>query len=233
MTTPTGVRQGSARDVQHHAWLAKSFGRTDYLLLTPDDLSALGDAGTFVTKYPGTHLFRQGEPSVAAFVIRRGSVELYRGEGAEAMVVGRAGEGSVIGDIAMFRNEPYFSSARAVDQVTVLRLERDRLLPLLLERPVVALRWLVAGLSQLERTQRRVLGLMHRTVLEQVAGLLLDEADDRGEIHLSQGAIARLLGTSRQSVNEALGELRTRGAVETGYRVIRLTDRGAARRAAG
>jgi CRP-like cAMP-binding protein len=219
-------------DIQHYAWLARSFGRTDYLLLSPEDLAALGEAGTYVSKYPGTHLFRQGEASEAAYVVQRGQVELYRGDREEAMVVARAGEGSVIGDIAMFRNEPYIQSARAVDRVTALRLERTRLLPVLIERPVIALRWLVAGLSQLERTQRRVLGLMHRTVLEQVAGLLLDEADDRGEVHLSQAAIAGLLGASRQSVNEALAELRARGAVETGYRVIRLLDRSAAGNAA-
>ncbi len=222
----------SGSDVQHYAWLARSFGRTDYLLLSPDDLAALNHAGTYVQKYPGTHLFREGEPSQAAYVIQQGQVELYRGEWKDSMVVARAGEGAVIGDIAMFRDEPYVQSARAVDAVTALRLERQRLLPLLIERPVIALRWLVAGLNQLERTQRRVLGLMHRTVLEQVAGLLLDEADTRDEIHLSQAAIAHLLGASRQSVNEALAELRAAGAVETGYRIIRLTDRNATRKAA-
>ena len=214
-------------EIQHYAWLARSFGRTDWLLLSPEDLTALGQAGEEVTKYPGTHLFREGEPSSAAYVIRDGSVELYRGERTSALVVARAGAGSVIGDIALFRNEPYIQSARAVDRVTALRLPRERLVPLLLQRPVIALRWLVAGLSQLERTQRRVLGLMHRTVLEQVAGLLLDEADERSEINLSQSAIAGLLGASRQSVNEALAELRRRGAIETGYRVIRVLDRAA------
>ena len=223
----------SPTDVQHYAWLARSFGRTDYLLLSPDDLAALGAAGEYVTKYPGTHLFRQGEASEAAYVIQRGRVELYRGDRSEALIVARAGEGSVIGDIALFRSEPYLQSARAVEPVTALRLERDRLLPLLIERPVIALRWLVAGLSQLERTQRRVLGLMRRTVLEQVAGLLLNEADARGEVHLSQASIAGLLGASRQSVNEALAELKSRGAVETGYRVIRLLDRSTARATAG
>ena len=222
------TREASSPDIQHYAWLARSFGRTDYLLLSPEDLGAIGETGNYVTKYPGTHLFRQGEPSDAAYVIQKGQVELYRGDRKDALVVARAGEGAVIGDIAMFRTEPYIQSARAVDAVTALRLERNRLLPVLIERPVIALRWLVAGLSQLERTQRRVLGLMHRTVLEQVAGLLLDEVDDRGEIHLSQSTIAGLLGASRQSVNEALAELRRRGAVETGYRVIRLVDRTAA-----
>lgn len=226
-------RSGSPPDIQHSMWLARSFGRTDHLLLSAEDLAALAAAGTYVSKYPGTHLFRQGEASGAAFVIQKGTVELYRGGRDESMVVARATAGSVIGDIAMFRDEPYLQSARAVDAVTALRLDRARLLPVLVKRPAIALRWLVAGLTQLERTQRRVFGLMHRTVLEQVAGLLLDEADDRGEIHLSQSAIARLLGTSRQSVNEALAELRDAGAVETGYRVVRLVDRTVAARTAG
>jgi CRP-like cAMP-binding protein len=215
-------------DTQHYAWLAKSFGRTDYLLLSPDDLEALVSVGEYVEKYPGTHLFRQGTASTSAYVIHTGEVELYRGERTDARVVTRVGEGAVLGDIAMFKGEPYLSSARAVDAVTALQLDRDKLLPLLVERPIIALRWLVAGLDQLERTQRRVLRLMHRTVREQVADLLLDEADERGEIRLSQGAIAALLGTSRQSVNEALAELREAGAVETGYRLIRVTDRGRA-----
>lgn len=216
-------------DVQHHAWLARSFGRTDYLLLTPDDLAALADAGTSVDKYPGTHLFREGEPADAAFVMQHGTAELYRGTGSDAFVVARAGEGSVIGDIAMFRDEPYLQSARAVGHVSALRLERTRLIPLLMQRPIIALRWLVSGLTQLERTQRRVLGLMHRTVVQQVVGLLLDEADDHGEVHLAQQGIARLLGVSRQSVNEAIGELKERGVVETGYRLIHLVDPAGAR----
>ena len=46
-------------------------------------------------------------------------------------------------------------------------------------------------------------------------------------------SLAGLLGASRQSVNEALSELRDAGAVETGYRVITLADRDALAAAAG
>ena len=216
--------QLSRTDSQHFAWLARSFGRTDYLLLAPDDLEAIGRVAEPIRKYPGTHLFRQGEPSTSAYVIEEGTVELYRGEKSAPRVVARAGSGSVIGDISMFRGEPYLQSARAVDPVIALRLDRDLLVPLLLERPVIALRWLVAGLSQLERTQRRVLSLLHRAVIEQVAGLLIDEASDRGEVHLSQADIAGLIGASRQAVNESISQLRSIGAVETGYRVVRVID---------
>jgi CRP-like cAMP-binding protein len=211
---------------QHAAWLAKSLGRTDYLPLRPDDAVALADAGALVDKYKGTHLFREGDLADACYIIETGEVELYRNTGAERSVVSRIGPGSVVGDIAMFQERPYLSSARAIRGTTVLRLERDRLVPLLLARPVLAMRWLVNGLSQLESTQQRIIRLMNRTVLEQVAGLLVDEQDAFGEVQLSQAAIAELLGASRQSVNEALAELRKDGAIETGYRRITIVAEG-------
>lgn len=212
---------------QHFAWLARSFGRTDYLPLTPDDLDALAGAGSYVEKYPGTHLFKEGEDSNAAYVVRSGEVELYRTRKEGELVVGRVGPGAVIGDIALFQERPYVSSARAVEPVTAFRLDRSKLLPLLIEHPVIAMRWLVAGLNQLERTQRQVIRLLHRTVLEQVAELILDEADRFGEVRLSQASLANLLGSSRQTVNQALAELREAGAIETGYRVIKVIDRDA------
>ncbi len=221
------------KDAQHFAWLASTFGRTEYLPLKPSDLEALAETGEVIEKYPGTHLFRSGQEATSAYVIEAGQVELYRGESASPRVIGRAHPGSVLGDIAMFRGEPYNSSARAVNAVTGFRFDRVKLLPVLIQRPVLTLRWLVAGLTQLESTQRRVLGLMHRTVREQVAELLLDEADDRGEVHLSQASIADLLGASRQTVNEALKELRDGGAISTGYRLIRVESTATLKRTSG
>ena len=211
-------------EYQHFAWLARSFGRTDYLPLTPADLEALADAGTYVDKYPGTHLFKEGEASVAAYVLQKGEVELYRNRAAGRRVVGRVRPAAVIGDIAMFQGHPYVSSAKAISAVRAFRLERTKLIPLLIDHPMIAMRWLVAGLGQLEATQRRVIRLMHRTVREQVAEVLLDEADAYGEVHLSQSSIADLLGASRQSVNEALASFKVDGAIDTGYRLIQVAD---------
>lgn len=208
------------------AWLARSFGRPDYAPLSAADLETLIGSAEMIAKYPGTHLFKQDEPALAAFLVESGEVEVYRGTGNSRRVVSRVGPGSVLGDIAMFRSTPYISSAQAVGRVRVFRFDRDRLLPELGKHPAICMRWLVAGLSQLEETQRRVIHLMHKTVLGQVSDLLLEEADGRGEVHFSQSTIATLLGVSRQSVNEALGRLRDQDVVETGYRYIRVIDRG-------
>lgn len=211
-------------DQQHLAWLARSFGRPDYVPLSAGDLEILIDTAEIVAKYPGTHLFRENEVASAAYLIESGEVEIYRGADSNRRVVSRVGPGSVLGDIAMFRNRPYLSSAQAVGRVRAFRFDRARVIPELALHPAICLRWLVAGLAQLEETQRRVIHLMHKTVLGQVADLLLEEADKTGEVHLSQSTIATLLGVSRQSVNEALGRLRDQKVVETGYRHIRVLN---------
>jgi CRP-like cAMP-binding protein len=210
---------------QHLDWIARSFGRPDYAPLGPADVELIREIGELVSKYPGTHLFKEGELAGAAFLIESGEVELYRGLGPSKRIVSRVGPGSVLGDIALFQDTPYISSAKAVDAVRAFRFERAKLLPELARHPAVCLRWLVAGLRQLEDTQRRVIRLMHKTVLSQVADLLAEEAENRRDVTLSQSTIATLLGVSRQSVNEALRRLRDQDLVETGYRRIRILDR--------
>ncbi len=210
---------------QHLAWLARSFGRPDYLPLTEADAATLRDVAELISRYTGSHLFKEGESAGAAFLIEAGQVDLYRTHNGRRRVVARVGPGSVIGDIAMFGEGTYISSARAVNPVRAFRFDREKLLPELAAHPALCLRWLVAGLRQLQHTQRRIIHLMHKTVLAQVADLLAEEsAKGNGELELSQAAVATLLGASRQTVNEAIGTLRELGAVETGYRRISVVD---------
>ncbi len=65
------------KNAQHFAWLASTFGRTEYLPLRPSDLRALAGTGEVIDKYPGTHLFRAGQEALSAYVIESGQVELY------------------------------------------------------------------------------------------------------------------------------------------------------------
>ncbi|HZD23191.1 MAG TPA: Crp/Fnr family transcriptional regulator [Acidimicrobiia bacterium] len=210
---------------QHLAWLARSFGRPDYLPLTHDDVETLKSVAEPISRFTGSHIFKEGDPAVAAYLIRGGEVDLYRTHNGRRRVVARVRPGSVIGDIAMFGEGTYMSSARAVTQVKAFRFDRETLIPELAKHPALCLRWLVAGLRQLENTQRRIVHLMHKTVLSQVADLLVEETKSgKSDVELSQAAIATLLGSSRQTVNEAIGALRDMGAIETRYRVISVID---------
>jgi len=211
-------------DQQHLDWLARSFGQADYQPLSRSDIDALHRAGEAVYVAPGGHLFDEGDRATASFLIEQGEVEIYRGEGQTRRVVARAGPGAVLGDLAMFRDGSHIANARASRPVRAIRFERSLILPELAVHPGILMRWLVSALSRMETTQRRLLALTHKSVIAQVADLLVEESDRQPDVNLSQSTIGTLLGVSRQSVNEALGRLRDQGVVETGYRRIRVID---------
>ena len=210
---------------QHVDWLARTFGRAGYEPLRPSDFKSIERVGETVSLAAGTHLFREGEQAVAAYVIDQGEVEIYRGSGSKRRVVAHAGPGSVLGDVAMFGDTPYLADARATRHVEARRFARAKLLPELAVNPGILLRWMVAAVRRLEQTQGRLVALMHKTVLGQVADLLLEESERQPDVKMSQSTIGALLGVSRQSVNEALARLRDQRIVETGYRRITILDR--------
>jgi len=212
-------------DQQHLDWLTRSYGRTDYTPLGPSDLETMRRVGESFAVAPGGHMFREGEHAVHVYVVEQGEVEIYRGEGAKRRVVGHAGPGSILGDTALFGETVHIASARVVRPVRGVRFDRSRLLPELAVNPVILLRWLMAALSRAQETQRRVVRLMRKSALARVADLLLEESSRQPDVNLSQAAIGRLLGVSRQSVNEALGRLREQAVIDTGYRRIRILDR--------
>ena len=226
-----GWRMGRA-DQQHLDWLARSFGRSGYAPITDEDIDLIRGAGDPVSRQAGSDLFVEGDRPPAVYVIEGGRLEVYRGSSNRRRIVARAGVGAVLGDLAVFGEHPHRYSARATDAVRALRFGRSRLLAELALRPPLLMRWLIAGQRELEGTQRRVLELMHMTVLARVADLLGEEAESRPEVRLSQTTIAGLLGVSRQSVNEALGRLRDQGLVITGYRSIEVLDPDALARVA-
>lgn len=224
VSRPSVATDMGEADQQHLDWLARSFGSAGYRPLSRADIEAIRRIAESFTLAAGNHLFTEGETAVEAFLVEQGEVEIYRDTGSRRRVLAHGGPGSMLGDVAMFGDTPHLASARAVRPVRGLRFERSRLLPELAVHPGILMRWLVAGMRQMEQTQRHMVRLMHKTVLAQVADLLLEETDRQPDVNLSQKTIGMLLGVSRQSINEALGRLRDQGVVETGYRNIKVLD---------
>lgn len=70
----------------------------------------------------GEFIIRQGNKGTAAFLILSGEVQL---SSTEAGPLGSAGEGALLGEIAMIGERPYSVTAAAVDAVLTARIDRD------------------------------------------------------------------------------------------------------------
>lgn len=116
---------------------------------------------------------------------------------------------------------PY--TAHALDNCTVLFLDGRAFEGLLASRPAIARRWLSSVAMRLAASQDRVIGLLCRSLPEQVAKLLLDEAV-HGAVPLPQRTVAAMLGVQRPSLNKILKDFERQGLIHVRYGGIDVLD---------
>lgn len=189
-----------------------------------EDLAAVAACGETIVYRPGDTVFTQGEPSDYCHLVVRGVVELFRASDRERVIT-LLGSGRFVGDIATILGVPYFSSARSGTYAEIHWFERARLLQLLSDRPQITFGWLRSAMFALAEAHGRLDVVIGRTARRQVAGALLEAADDAGRVHMSQHDLASMLGVGRQTINKALAELMDDDLVQTGYRCIEILDR--------
>jgi len=218
--------------VRHAAWVARCVGRGDAAPLTSDDITALAARLQTRTARPGEVVFRGDQPATGVWIIRHGQVELAVGSGRRRAVIAVLRPGDVDGDIQLLlqMNPPY--TARAVDEATLLFLPVADFEALLTTRPTIARRWLFSVALRLASSQDRVLGLLGRSLSEQVARLLGEEAVD-GRVPLPQRTLAAMLGVQRPSLNKVLKELEREGLIAIGYAAVDIVDAARLRKRAG
>lgn len=104
---------------------------------------------------PGQVLFRQDAPADCAFVVADGKFELTQtGRDGSNVVIGTAGAGALLGEIAMISPVNRSMSAIAVDSSEIMRINRPLFRRMLEEYPEIAeiIRKRLAGnLAQLTR----------------------------------------------------------------------------------
>ncbi len=214
------------------AWVARCVGRGAAAPLTQQDLTALA-AGLRTTKYePGAVVFSAGTAPPGVWIVRSGRLELSAGSGRKRAVVQLLGPGDVDGDIQHLLDMSLPYTARAIDKAIVLFLAATDFETLLASRFPIARRWLSSVAERLATSQDRIISMLGRSLTEQTAHLLLDEAV-RGTIPLPQRTLAAMLGAARPSLNKILKDFERDGLIRLHYGGIDLTDETRLRELAG
>lgn len=102
----------------------------------------------------GEVLFHQGDPGYSLFIVTIGQVRIHIGE----RTLAYAGEGDVIGEMALLESEPRLASVTAVVPTRLLRLDQQVFFELLEAQPEVT-RGIVKTLSGRQRDRLRELVL--------------------------------------------------------------------------
>jgi CRP-like cAMP-binding protein len=106
----------------------------------------------------GDVIFREGEPSDAAFLILSGKVEVVRRQaGDDDKHIAVLGKGEYVGEMGAIDDKPRSATAIAMGQVICMSVDQEEFMDMLLSRPQESIELLKVLFERLRDANRRLL----------------------------------------------------------------------------
>jgi CRP-like cAMP-binding protein len=201
----------------------------DFRSLPAPELRRVVAACRARTLRPGDTLFEEGEPCRGLFIVAEGRVAVrqisLRGR---EQVFHTEGPGATLGEAPLFDRGGYVASAVALTAARALLLPRPHVIALCQRRPEVALAMLETMAVRVRRFAELVADLVFRPVTERLArhleALRAGGAGPEIRLTLTQAQLAARLGTVRELVARALGQLERSGIIARSRSTIVIRD---------
>ncbi|MEK7783964.1 MAG: Crp/Fnr family transcriptional regulator [Chloroflexota bacterium] len=172
---------------------------------------------------PGETIFQQGDPGQVLYLIEMGQVRIFVAgeEGQETSVI-LYGPREIFGELAVIDGLPRSAGAVAMDNTVVYMLTRDRFREHMRRFPQLALNFLKALSVRVRYSTQQVGSLALLDVPGRLARKLLEFAENYGvagpegvriNLSLTQSDLASLTGTTRESINKALGAFKRQNLI--------------------
>jgi CRP/FNR family transcriptional regulator len=192
--------------------------------LTPEEARELRGGAVCRDYAVGERIFAPQPRPQSVYLIEKGLARIYRlAESGAEVVLGYVTDGEVFGELSAFSERPRESFADAVHRSTIWKIPRELFERIVGGRAALAIRLTQQIGGRFKHIESRVENLVFRDVRSRLARVLLDLARDFGadgdgdsvriELPLTQSELAKLIGSTRQSVNQAMRELEREGLV--------------------
>lgn len=164
----------------------------------------------------GKIVYRPDDPGDVLFILKHGRVRIFRlaPDGRE-LTIAELTSGTVFGEMGLLGQTMYGSFAEALEDCLICVMTRDLAVRLLREKPEIALRLIEIVGRRLLAAENRLESLGLRDVPRRLAALLLELAQPSEDgAHVARHTheeLAKMIGTSRESVTLAIGHFRNRG----------------------
>lgn len=177
-------------------------------------------------------LYFEGDPAESLWILRRGSVRLYKSSpSGRTTTLETLGPGQIFGAVSALDSDDYPSSAEGVTDGIAWCLPRAVLLRLLAEDPRLGVAVLGIVSERLHAAHERLRSFAHDAVPVRIARALLEATHD-GEAHVTRRALADSAGTTVETAIRVLRRFERDGVVRSEVGLVHVTDAAALRRIA-
>lgn len=133
--------------------------------LSDEDKRALAEKIDLVPYSAGQPVFDYGDPGDALYIVRSGEVEIFvRNDQGEKIVLETSGSGNIFGEIALLDGRPRTAYVSAINDVQLLRLDREHFEDYVRQHTPAALNLLSVAARRLRKSDE----VIRRTVTRNV-----------------------------------------------------------------
>ena len=205
--------------------------------LEPADRDRLAGLGIRRAYPAGQTIAHEHDDAGGVLVVTAGEVAVSTvGPGGKALLIGIAGPGELVGEVAALRAARRTATLTARTDVEALAVPAAAFRAFVVATPAAAATVIDGLLDRLDRADEQRRELAALDVVSRVARRVLEldaRAGDPRGAPVTHDELAAWAGASREAVTKALAQLRGLGALETGRGRIRVLDATALRRRAG
>lgn len=194
--------------------------------LDEEELKAVSALASSIEIPKKNIVFNEFDLGDSLFVILNGEVKIstYSPDGRE-VVLALLGKGSFFGELALLDEEPRSATVSTMENSKFANIRRRDLVPLLLERPNIALKLLTETASRLRRTSRVLERIACMDVPHRLYAYLTDHCQRFSQagadgmyttILPTHQLLADQLSTSRETISRAISQLKKDGILIQG-----------------
>lgn len=182
-------------------------------------------------------IFHHGDPAGLLYIITSGKVKITHTnpDGQEALLA-ILGSGDFFGELALLDDSPRSATVEALEATKTLTLHRDEFIRYISDNPNFALHVLKTLAQHIRRMNNQISDIFFLDLPARLARQLLHLAEDHGrvttdgiliDLSLTQTDLAEMTGTTRVSINKAIGRFRRAGWLESKGRKFLIRDSNA------
>lgn len=199
-------------------------------VLPEDILMELYKNSTRVAMPAGKLIFSRGDIAKTVYVVLEGevSIEILAPDGRSvSLAILRGGE--IFGELAVLDDGARSADARALDNATVLRINKSTFLDLTASQPAFSYAIIRELIGRLRTTDTQIENVSLRPLKARLALQLMELANAQEEtaervLKITQSALAERLSATREKVNVNLQHLQRAGAIVLGRGRIEVLD---------
>jgi len=186
------------------------------------------------TYQKGRIIFVEGEPGEAVFFLKSGRVKISKqSEDGREQILHFIHPGEVFAEVVLFDGGPYPATAEATEDSKIGLIRNSDMERITLENTGIALGMLKIMARRLRMAQKQINELALMDTSRRMASTLLFLAAEQGiacpggtaiDMSLTNQDLANLIGTSRETANRILGDMRRLKAIQVDKKQIVIID---------